>query len=107
VNDRTPGNGNCICSQQQPVSPAYKTVRALKLFYCPFTEKTVFEKCSIYTPATLAHRSSLFSKTAKPKGVACACPKFDKPSENMNPYNPNNLQFMPKKRARPEGNRVE
>jgi wee1-like protein kinase len=102
VNDMSPGNGNCISSQQQPLSPPYKTVRALRLFDCPFTPKTLFEKSSVATPASPAPRSWLFRRTEKLRGVACAYPKFVKPPANVNPFTPNSLQLMSEKRTRSE-----
>jgi wee1-like protein kinase len=99
-NDRTPGMNNSISSQHNPFSPPYKTVRALRLFDCPFTPKTLFEKSSVDTPATPSVRSKLFSRLEKPRGVPCAYPKLDKPSANVNPFTPTGMQLMSKKRTR-------
>jgi wee1-like protein kinase len=100
VNERAPGIGNCILLRHHSVSPPYKRVRALRLFDSPATPKTLIEKCSLHTPATPMPGSRLFSRIEKPKGVACAYPKLDKPSANVNPFTPNGMLLMSKKRTR-------
>jgi wee1-like protein kinase len=92
--------GNCISLRHHSASPPYKKVRALRLFDSPATPKTLLEKCSLQTPATPMPRSRLFSRIEKPKGVACAYPKLDKPSANVNPFTPNGMLLMSKKRTR-------
>jgi len=100
VNGNAPGVGNCISVRHHSVSPPYKRVRALRLFDSPATPKTLLEKCSLHTPFTPTPRSRLFSKIEKPKGVACAYPKVDKPSANVNPFTPSGMLLMSKKRTR-------
>ncbi|KAJ9594959.1 hypothetical protein L9F63_013743, partial [Diploptera punctata] len=83
------------------ISPPYKKVRALRLFDSPATPKTLLEKCSLlHTPATTTPRSRLFGRIEKPKGVASAYPKLDKPTANVNPFTPNGMLLMSKKRTR-------
>jgi hypothetical protein len=100
VTERAPRVGNCISLRHHSVSHPYKKVRALRLFGSPSTPKTLLEKCSFHTPATPMPRSRLFSRFEKPKGVACAYPKLDKPSVNVNPFTPNGMLLMSKKRTR-------
>lgn len=100
VNGNAPGVGNCISLRHHSVSPPYKRVRALRLFDSPATPKTLLEKCSFHTPCTPTPRSRLFSRIEKPKGLACAYPKVDKPSANVNPFTPNGMLLMSKKRTR-------
>jgi wee1-like protein kinase len=82
------------------VSPPYKRVRALRLFDSPATPKTLLEKCSFHTPVTPAPRSRLFSRIENPKGLTSAYSKLDKPSANVNPFTPNGMLLMSKKRTR-------
>ena len=98
VNGNAPGVG--ISLRHHSVSPPYKSVRALRLFDSPATPKTLLEKCSMHTPFTPTPRSRLFSKIEKPKGFACAYPKVDKPSANVNPFTPSGMLLMSKKRTR-------
>jgi wee1-like protein kinase len=100
VTGNAPGVGNCISLRHHSVSPPYKRVRALRLFDSPATPKTLLEKCSLPTPSTPTPRSRLFSRIEKPKGLACAYPKVDKPSANVNPFTPNGMLLMSKKRTR-------
>lgn len=105
-NEGASRGGNCISMRHHSVSPPYKRVRALRLFDSPATPKTLLEKCSHHTPFTPMPRSRLFSRIEKPKGVACAYPKLDKPSANVNPFTPNGMLLMSKKRTRSKRNLV-
>lgn len=69
-----------------PFSPPYKRVRALRLFDSPATPKTIIEKSAFTTPAP---RSRLFQSVEKPRGVASAYSKNEKPAANVNPFTPN------------------
>lgn len=100
VNELASREENCISVQHQSVSPPYKRVRALRLFDSPATPKTLLEKCSFHTPVTPMPRSRLFSRIENPKGLTCSYPKLDKPSANVNPFTPNGMLLMSKKRTR-------
>jgi hypothetical protein len=93
-------NSDASSPEHHSISPPYKRVRALRLCDFPITPKTLFEKCAGHTPAIPAPRSRLFSRIEKPRGLACAQPKFDKPSANVNPFTPNGMLIMSKKRTR-------
>ncbi|PSN34900.1 hypothetical protein C0J52_16510 [Blattella germanica] len=83
------------------ISPPYKRVRALRLFDSPATPKTLLEKCSyLNSPATPSPRSRLFGRIDKQKGIPSAYPKSDKPTANVNPFTPNGMLLMSKKRTR-------
>lgn len=77
-------------------SPPYKRVRALRLFDSPLTPKTILEKSAVC--ATPAPRTRLFA-TDKPRAVACAYAKNDRPAANVNPFTPNGM-LLTKKRTR-------
>lgn len=64
-------------------SPPYKRVRALRLFDSPLTPKTIIKESTI----TSFPRSRLFSSD-KPRAVASAFYKPDKPLANVNPFTP-------------------
>jgi wee1-like protein kinase len=100
VNERASRAGNCISARHHSVSPPYKRVRALRLFDSPATPKTLLEKCSFHIPVTPTPRSRLFSRIETPKGLTCVYPKLDKPSANVNPFTPNGMLLMSKKRTR-------
>ena len=100
VNEMVPRVENCISLRHRRGSSPYRKVRALRLFKSPATPKTLLEKCSNHTPATPVARSRLFKRFEKPKGVACAYPKLDKQSVNVNPFTPNGMLLMSKKRTR-------
>ncbi|CAH0549126.1 unnamed protein product [Brassicogethes aeneus] len=87
-NNNTPGPKN------PSFSPPYKRVRALRLFDSPLTPKTILQKCSTNTPVP---RSRLF--TDKPKAVASAYAKPERPLANVNPFTPNGM-LLSKKRTR-------
>ncbi|RZC42351.1 Pkinase domain containing protein [Asbolus verrucosus] len=74
-------------------SPPYKKVRALRLFDSPLTPKTIIQKSA----ATPAPRSRLFGD--KPRAVASAYQKTEKPAANVNPFTPNGM-LLTKKRSR-------
>lgn len=76
-------------------SPPYKRVRALRLFDAPLTPKTILEKSNCSTPGP---RGRLFGSD-KPRGLASAYPKQEKPAVNINPFTPNAL-LVKKKRTR-------
>lgn len=78
-NYNTPG-------RKVPMSPPYKRVRALKLFDSPLTPKTILEKSSAC--ATPAPRTRLFASNDKPRAVASAYAKPEKPAANVNPFTP-------------------
>ncbi|XP_069684894.1 wee1-like protein kinase isoform X2 [Periplaneta americana] len=94
-------NGDCGSVRQNSLSPPYKRVRALRLFDSPATPKTLLETCSlIHTPAASMPRSRLFSRIEKDKGVPSAYLKVEKPSANVNPFTPNGMLLLSKKRSR-------
>ncbi|KAF2896362.1 hypothetical protein ILUMI_09825 [Ignelater luminosus] len=78
-------------------SPPYKRVRALRLFDSPLTPKTILEKSSAC--ATPAPRARLFPSCDRPRGIACAYPRNEKPAANVNPFTPNGM-LLNKKRTR-------
>ena len=105
--DSSPEDGNGNVLDRHPslgshsISPPYKRVRALRLFDSPATPKTLFEKCSLFhTPATPSPRFRLFSRIENPKSIATTYPKLDKPTANVNPFTPNGMLLMSKKRSR-------
>lgn len=76
--DTTPLPGNKLTC-----SPPYRRVRALRLFDSPLTPKTILKKSSVCsTPVPRAW------STDKPRAVASAYPKIDKPAANVNPFTP-------------------
>lgn len=69
-------------------SPPYRHVRALRLFDSPLTPKTILEKSSAC--ATPAPRTRLFGSD-KPRPVASAYARNDRPPANVNPFTPNGI----------------
>ncbi|KAK9874422.1 hypothetical protein WA026_002767 [Henosepilachna vigintioctopunctata] len=76
------------------LSPPYKRVRALRLFDSPLTPKTIIKQSS----NSSFPRSRLFSSD-KPRAVASAYLKPEKPLANVNPFTPDGM-LMNKKRTR-------
>lgn len=75
-------------------SPPYKRVRALRLFDSPLTPKTIIKQ----SVNSSLPRSRLFSSD-KPRAVASAFYKPEKPLANVNPFTPDGM-LMTKKRSR-------